>query len=137
MRARHFRRGAQPDDPRHVFRARTPVALVMPAVQERPQNRPLADVERAHAFGAVQFVRGKRQQIHAEFFHVHGDLADRLHRVGVKVDVALARDAADFLERLNRAEFVVGVHHADQHGLRPKRAGHVAGSTTPLAPTRT
>ena len=109
----------------------------MPAVQERPQNRPLADVERAHTFGAVQFVRGKRQQIHAEFFHVHGNLADRLHRVSVKVNVALARDAADFLQRLNGAQLVVGVHHADQHGLRPKRAATSAGSITPLGPTRT
>jgi hypothetical protein len=47
-----------------------------------------------------------------------------LHRVGVKVKVVLLSDFADLLERLNRAELVVRVHHGDEHGVRADRVAH-------------
>src|SRR5205809_7734474 len=58
------------DDPRHIFRAGTPVALVMPAVKQRPQRRSLADVQRSHALRSVEFVGGEREQIDAQLANV-------------------------------------------------------------------
>ncbi len=40
----------------------------------------------------------------------------------MKVDVSCFGDAADFFERLDGAEFVVGVHDGDQNGFRPDGA---------------
>ena len=111
------RRPAQAHDARGVLRSWPAVALVMAPVKERLQNRPLAYVERAHPLRPVQFVRGKREQIHAELFDVHGNFAHGLHGVRVEIDVALARHEADFLEGLDGPELVVRVHHGDEHSV--------------------
>ena len=136
MSAGDFRRGAEADDSRHVFRAGPAIALVMPAVQQRPQNRALAHVERSDTLGAVQFVRGEGQQIDAELLHIDGNFADRLHRVRMKVNIAVAREAADLFQRLNRAQFVVRVHDRDQHSFRANRRGNICRIDHAAAPTR-
>ncbi len=41
-----------------------------------------------------------------------------MHGVGVEIDIGLFRDAADFFERLNGAELVVGVHDGDEVSFR-------------------
>ena len=43
----------------------------------------------------------------------------------MKRHAGLACNCADGLNRLNRAEFVVRVHHADQHRFRAYRAAHI------------
>lgn len=43
----------------------------------------------------------------------------------MEVDSVLPRDCADFRERLDGADFVVGVHDADQQRLRRNGAAHV------------
>ncbi len=48
-----------------------------------------------------------------------------LDGVGVEVDVGLGGDAADFGERLDDAEFVVGVHDGDQDGFGAEGAAEV------------
>ena len=49
--------------------------------------------------------------------HVDRNLADRLHRVGVEDHVALVTELADFGDRLDDADLVVGEHDRDQDGL--------------------
>ena len=36
-------------------------------------------------------------------------------------------DAADFFQRLDRADFIVRVHHGEQNRFRPQRAAHAGG----------
>ena len=55
--------------------------------------------------------------------HVDGNLAGGLHGVAMKANVRFRGDAADFFDGLDGAEFVVGVHHADQHGFRAAARG--------------
>ena len=50
---------------------------------------------------------------------VDGNFAGGLHCVGVEIDVGVFGDAADFFERLDGAELVVGVNDGDQNGFRP------------------
>ena len=59
--------------------------------------------------------------------HVERQLAGRLHRVAMKVNVRFGGDAADFFDGLDRAEFVVRVHHADQNCFRPQGAANIFG----------
>src|SRR5581483_4285611 len=109
---------AETDDSGNVFRARTEAALMMTAIEKLLEPRAAANVESADSLRSVEFVRGEGKQIHAEFVNVHGELSNGLHGVGVKVDIVLRRDAADFLERLDGAEFVVGVHDGNEAGVR-------------------
>ena len=60
---------------------------------------------------------GDRHQVDIVLDHVHRNLAERLHAVGVEQDAALVADLADLGHRLDHADFVVGVHDADQDGL--------------------
>ena len=117
---------------RHVLRPRTPVALVVPAVQDPLEACALAHVERPYALRRVELVRGHGVEVYAQRFHIHRDLAQRLHAVAVHRHASLARDARDFRHRLQRAQLVVRVHHGDQHGVRAQRAAHIAGVHHPL-----
>ena len=127
MHARKFRGFAEANDSRHIFRAGTAVAFGVPAAKARHNARTLAHVKRAHAFRPAKLVRGKRKQIDAKAFHVHGNFPGGLHRVAVEINARLARDAANFLDGLNGAELVVRVHHGDQHGFGAQRAANIFG----------
>mgnify|MGYP003693923911 CR=1 FL=1 len=58
---------------------------------------------------------------------VDRQLAEGLHRVDVERHAVLARDTADRLDRLERADLAVGVHDADRQGVRANRAPHLVG----------
>ena len=58
------------------------------------------------------------EKIDAERVDVERNFSGGLHGVGVKEDVVLRGDLADLFERLDGAEFVVGVHDGDERGLR-------------------
>ena len=53
-----------------------------------------------------------------------------------KRNAGLRCDAADLVDRLERAEFVVGVHHGDQHGVRPQRAADIVRVHNAIAADR-
>ena len=48
-----------------------------------------------------------------------------LHRIGVERHAVLAADGADFGDRLNGADLVVGVHHTHQTGVRLNGSLHL------------
>ena len=70
---------------------------------------------------------GDGKQIAANALYVDRDLARRLHRVGVEVNIGLGGDLADLFHRLQHAGFIVGHHDGDQPGVRPQRPAHVVG----------
>ena len=119
-RAQDVARLAEADDERDRQRARAHPALVAAAVHLRDEaHARLAapHVERADALRAVHLVRRDRREVDVHLLHVEVDLADALHRVRVEEHAALARDLADRLERLHRADLVVGEHDADEDRL--------------------
>src|SRR5436309_1226097 len=88
-----------------------------PAVDHRrdPHARHLAPhVERADALGAVDEMRGARQQVDAHRLDVDGDLADGLRGVGVEDDPLLIGDLSDGGNVLDGPDLVVGEHHRDE-----------------------
>ena len=85
----------------------------------------MPNVQRADTLGRIDLVPRHAQQIDAEVVDIRFDLADRLGRVGVKGNFVLTRDRADLTNRLDRADFVVGVHDRDQHRLRRDGSANV------------
>ena len=86
-----------------------------------------ANVERANALGAVNLVRGDREQVDIVFLHVDGNLADGLHSVGREKDAVLFGDFADFLNGIDDANFVIGVHDGNQNCFWRNGFAHVFG----------
>ena len=58
---------------------------------------------------------GQRQQIHAERAYIDGNLADRLHGIGVYEGAVLVRDLRERGDRLDGAKLVVRVHDRHDH----------------------
>ncbi len=119
---------AQADDSRNVERAGAHAAFVSSAVNHRREfhARVLSPhVERADAFGAVDFVRRNGEQVDAVFLHVHGDFADGLNGVHMKEDFLFLGDFADFRDGLDDADFVVRVHDGDENRLGSDRAAEI------------
>ena len=75
------------------------------------------DKESADTLGCVKLVAREREQVKLERPYVNGNLADGLHRVGVEVDVGFRGDTANVRERLDGAEFVVGMHNGNERGF--------------------
>ena len=87
------------------------------AVEKLPEASATADVESADAFRGVEFVAGERKQIDTQCVDVDGDFSGRLDSVGVEINFVFLGDAADFFERLNCAQLVVGLHDGDENGF--------------------
>src|SRR5271170_6491575 len=95
-------------------------ALVPTAVNQRHDlhARILAThEERARAFRPVELVPGDGGDVDVHLVHIDRHFADRLHRVGVEDHAAFAADLADFRNRLQYADFVVGGHDRYQNRL--------------------
>ena len=116
---------SESNDAGDIFRARAEAALMMSAVNERIEARAGADIERANTFGSVEFVAGNREEIHAERIDIHGNFSGGLDRVGVKNNFVFAGDAGDFRDRLDRTEFVIGVHDGNQNGFGANGAANI------------
>src|ERR1019366_6320264 len=112
-----FRGRAEGRDSRDVLRAGPAVALVMAAVGDGREAGSLAGVERSHALGRIQPVAAHAAEDYPRRGHVHRRLAQRLHAIHVQRRAGLVRDLRDLGDGLQRAEFVIGVHDTDQHGL--------------------
>ena len=104
-----------------ILRAGPPVALLSAALQQGGQAQTAAAVERAHALGPVELVAAQGQQVHPQLVHVHGDVAHRLHRVGVDGHLVGVTKLRQRPNGLNRADFVVRQHDADQRGVVTQR----------------
>ena len=94
----------------------------------------MPDVQGAHAFGALELVRGYREQVHVQCTDIQLHVRSRLHRVCVEQDSPVAshplRDRGD---RLDGADLVVGQHDADQDRLGRDGRFHVVGIDAAVA----
>src|SRR5713101_2669115 len=104
---------AEPQDAGNVLRAGTEAALMMAAVEKLAEMGATANVESADALWGVKLVAGNGEKVDAESVHVNGKLSGGLNGVGVEIDIRFFGDVADFLERLDGSELIVGVHDGD------------------------
>jgi hypothetical protein len=121
---------AEPDGKHDALGARAPAAFMAAAVNKRLERDAAAHVQRPDALRPVEFVAHDRQQIDAELVDAGRNLADGLRSVGVKQHAMLAGNTGTVLDRLDRADFVVGVHDADQDRPRCDRSPKIVGIDT-------
>ena len=112
---------AEADDAGNVFSAGSDAALVMSAVEKLTKTCAATNVKCADAFGRVELVAGDGEKIDAKSVDVERNFSGGLHGVGVEKDIVLRGDLSDLLERLNGAEFIVGVHYGDERSLWANR----------------
>src|SRR5580658_9429707 len=113
---------AEADDTRHVQRAGTHTALVAAAVDNGGKLHARiapANIQRADALRAINLVAADGQQVDVVFLHVHRNLAYSLHAVHGEENAVFLGDFADFGDRIDHTNLVVGVHDGDQDGGRP------------------
>ncbi len=113
-RRKHLHRFAEANDTGDIFRTGALFPLLLPAMQIGQELRPFADIQRADSLGAVDFMRGKRHQIHAEVSDIEWCLSQRLHGICVKVCAKFLDNLRNLPNWLNGTDFVVRVHHRHQ-----------------------
>ena len=91
------------------------------------------DVEGANTLRPVNLMSGQAQQVNLKRFDGDRDLPDRLRRIGVQQYAALLAQLADRGDRVERANFVVGEHHADQDRPRRDRLGNLLDGDPAIA----
>ena len=101
-----------------VFCASTTSRFMPGTVDERFQRAASAHIERPNTLGGIDFMTGNGEKINAKFIHQRGDFADRLRRIRVQQHAMRPGDTADLGNGLERAHLVIGVHYANQQGLR-------------------
>ena len=107
---------AEPDDPRHVLGPGASLTLLRAAVELRQHVGPLPDEERADALRAAELVRGEADEVRLPGVHVDRRVRGELDGVDVELRGVPAHDLPDLGDRLDRADLVVGGHHADERG---------------------
>jgi len=114
-----LQRAGHSHDEGNVVRAGAAAVLLPAAALAGRQGDAVADVQGADPLGAVELMGRDRQQIDAQGAHIQRKLAGGLHSVGVHQRAVGMGSGGDVRQGLHRADFVVGVHDADQDGIRP------------------
>ena len=114
-----------------TFSARPALKLLAAAIEQGLETRAGAQVERAGAFWAVDFMRGDGEEIHLQRIDVERQFIRCLHRVGVKRNAARAAEGADDSDGLHGAHLVIGIHDRDEDGLGREGRGDLGGSVYP------
>ena len=65
------------------------IAFLPAAMEQRSWLHTISQPKRTNALGTINFMTGKRHQIAPELIKIHRNLAQRLHRIGMKNHIAL------------------------------------------------
>lgn len=114
----------QPDNTVHVFGTAPHVTLLRAPVHEWVNLYPLGiDIEKANAFGAVEFVTGANDKVDGKLLQIMSKMAHGLHRVGVKNGVVRPADLPCPIQIQQVPDFIVPVHERHQRTplVRPQQ----------------
>ena len=117
VRAGFLQRRGHAHDGGDVLRACALAALLRAALNEAREGNALPRVQKPDALRAVELVRGEGEHVDALRLDVNGNMARRLHRIGVEEHASLAADPADLGDRKDRTDLIVGVHDGDKAGI--------------------
>ena len=126
-------RNAEADDAGHVLGAGAPARSCLPPVTRLASARAAAHPQRAGALGARRTCAPENDSRSTpSALHVHGNLASRLHRVGVERARRARARRRELGDRLDRACLVVRVHDRDEgRPRRPSASRSASGVTMP------
>src|SRR5713101_4027989 len=114
---------AKTNDARNRQSAAAQAAFVTAAVQDgfEPNSGISAThVQRPDALGTIDFMSRHTEKVDPHLFHVERDFAHGLDGIGVEEDAPFFAKLADFPDRLERPNLVVGGHDAHQQSLVAK-----------------
>lgn len=123
---------AQPDDGCDIFGARPVAPFLGTAVNQVGQADALAAVQRANALLGMDFVAGQGERSMFCSTTLIGTLPTACTAVGVEQHAVFFAHGTDFGDRLNGADFIIGVHNADQRGILPNGVFHLLGCDQPF-----
>ena len=104
---------------RYIERARAHAFFMAPAVYlaDEANARATAHIERACAFGSVEFVGRDGEEVDVHGFDIERVFANGLCCVCVEIDVFCTANRPDFFYCLAGADFVIGRHDGDKRGV--------------------
>lgn len=105
---------SETDDIGDIFHAGSETAFLAIAHEQRSEGSTVSDVEGTDPFGTVEFVGGEGEKIDLEGFDIAIEFTDGLAGIGVDDEGAVGAEVGDFADGLDRANFMVHVHDADE-----------------------
>src|SRR5690348_11893274 len=94
---------------------------MMAAIEKLAEPSAAPYVKSADALGGIELVSRQSEQIHIERVDIDGNFPRGLHGIRMEIDLVFPGDSPDFIERLDGAELVVGVHDGDESSFRRNR----------------
>src|SRR5208337_5400384 len=85
----------------HIFRASPSAAFLDATINKRDYPRPLFYIKGTSTLGSIELVSRHAQEIDAQFFYIHRDVAYGGHSICVKNNIPFLRNLRNFFQRLN------------------------------------
>ena len=101
--------------------ARLPFSCAPPSNRLSVRN-PFFTYKKSAAFRTVEFMCRDRQKIRLQLCQVDFHMPCCLHCIRMKPYAVHPADRRKLFYRLNRADFIVGIHHAHQRCIRADRS---------------
>ena len=117
--------GGHGADPGDILRAGPPAALLRPAFNQRGEAYAALCIQEAHTFGTVKLVGGGGEEVNVVFDDTDRNMADGLNGIGVEQDILFPADFSDLPDRLDGADFIVGIHDGHKAGILADRGFHL------------
>ena len=103
---------------RHILCSGPSFSLLGTSMDKRTDLYALSDIQKSHAFRPIDLMGAGTEHINIIIVHLDGKLSECLYCIGVEQNAMLSGNLPDFFNRLYRSDFIVGIHHRNQYGLR-------------------
>ena len=90
-----------------------------------------ANIQGTDALWTVHLVGTHREEVNFHCLHIKGHLAGTLGRINVVEHTGLTADFSNGCNVVDHADFIVGMHHADQHRIGSDRCLDTVGGGQP------
>src|SRR5260221_12712976 len=94
---------------------------------------PLPQIKDANTFGHIRLVGGKREQISVEVRNIERKSPASLDGINMERYLFRTTNAANFCDRFNGTNLVIGVHNGYEGGLISNCPTDIIGSNTPIS----
>ena len=94
------------------------------ACDYRSQRSPPAHIQRSNPLGAIKLMRAQRHKIDIQSVNIQRQISSRLNCIRMKRDPASPAHCTDFSNRVDSADFVVGINYRNHRGIIRQRSGN-------------
>ena len=119
-------------DAGNIFGSGALTFFLRAALQQALGPEPVFHIQESAAFRTVEFMCRDRQEIRLQLCQVDFHMPCCLHCIRMKPHAVHPADRRKLFYRLNRADFIVGIHHAHQRCIRADRSFQRFGQNQPF-----